>query len=316
MTVKLFYLIKRFGYNQLPNFFFKNNYLRLKKAEQQYDQQKINFRLNYYLKLNKQFNLSSEVTAAKNFKRSRGTDYYLDLKDFLHYFTPKTFFSYRFGDETTVPLTPTLVKARPINGDNNNSVLFKLNKKRHFKWVNDPYLFKEKKDLIVWRGGAYRPLRREFVEKFWNNPFCNIGQTNKPVENVPWQKEYLSIDEQLQYKFIFCPEGNDVATNLKWVMSSNSLCFMPKPKYETWFMEGTLQPGIHYVETNSDYSNLEELVLHYSRHPEEALQIIKNAHEYVDQFRDKDLEDLLCLKVLEKYIEQSGQENYSKFNIK
>ena len=41
-------------------------------------------------------------------------------------------------------------------------------------------------------------------------------------------------------------------------MSSNSLCFMPKPKYETWFMEGKLIPNHHYVLIEDDYSNLLE----------------------------------------------------------
>ena len=39
----------------------------------------------------------------------------------------------------------------------------------------------------------------------------------------------MPISEQLCYKFIFCIEGADTATNIKWVMSSNSLCVMPKP---------------------------------------------------------------------------------------
>ena len=50
----------------------------------------------------------------------------------------------------------------------------------------------------------------------------------------------MTINEQLHYKFILCSEGNDVASNLKWVMSSNSIAVMPKPKFETWFMEGIL----------------------------------------------------------------------------
>jgi len=68
----------------------------------------------------------------------------------------------------------------------------------------------------------------------------------------------MTIDEQLEYKFILSLEGNDVATNLKWIMSSNSLAFMPRPKYETWFMEGNLVPNHHYILIKDDYSDLEE----------------------------------------------------------
>ncbi len=96
------------------------------------------------------------------------------------------------------------------------------------------WFYSEKENKLVWRGGAYMPLRKRFVKLFYNHPKCNVGQTNSPSEDVPWQKPYMSLSEQLEYKFIFCPEGNDVATNLKWVMSSNSLCFMPRPTCETW----------------------------------------------------------------------------------
>jgi len=35
---------------------------------------------------------------------------------------------------------------------------------------------------------------------------------------------YLSIDQQRRLPLHRSLEGNDVATNLKWIMSSNSLC--------------------------------------------------------------------------------------------
>jgi len=124
---------------------------------------------------------------------------------------------------------------------------------------------------------------------------------------VPWQKPKMSLAKQLQYKFILCIEGNDVASNLKWVMSSNSIAFMVKPTYETWFMEGTLVPNHHYVLLKDDYSDLEEKIEYYSTHIDEALTIVKNANDYVTQFKDKKREDLISLLVLKKYFEKSGQ---------
>lgn len=313
MSIKLFYYIKRFGYNELPSFYFKRKFKRLKKYEAQCDQKELNDRLNYYFRFDHHFDIPKEAVLIKNYKRSKGTDYYLDLKDYLHYFSPETRFSYRFGDETKVNPFPTLTKARPIDGDNAYSVLFKLNKRRHFRWVSDPHAFADKQDAMVWRGGAYKKLRRDFVKLYWDHPLCNVGQTNKPKEDVPWQKNFLSINEQLKYKFIFCPEGNDVATNLKWAMSSNSLCFMPKPRYETWFMEGLLKTGVHYVEIANDFSDIKSKILYYSTHTNEAEQIIENAHRHVERFKDPYLEDLLCLKVLERYADLSGQANAMKF---
>lgn len=307
------YYVKNFAYNALPKSFFHWKFQQIKNLEKTLDPSIINTRLNYYFKRNATFELPENIPAIIDFKRTRGTGYYLDLKEFLHYFNAHVKFAYHFGDETHVNPHPTLFKARPIQGENSNSILFKLNKNRHFKWVDDPYLFSQKKDVLVWRGGAYKPLRRSFVQKFWDHPLCDVGQTNKPKENSPWQKEYLSVKQQLQYKFIFCPEGNDVATNLKWVMSSNSLCMMPKPRYETWFMEGTLLAGVHYVEIADDFSDLDKKIRFYTAHTDEAQQIINNANAYVKQFQNKDLEDYLCFKVLERYANRSGQSHVYRF---
>lgn len=308
------YYAKFFSYNALPKAFFRWNYSRLRKIEESTHQGILKKRLDYYFKIKTPFSIPKTIQEIQYFKRKQGTGYYLDLKEFLHYFKPNTKFAYHFGDETNINPFPTLIKARPINSDNKNSILFKLNKKRHFKWVEDSISFENKKNMIVWRGGAYRTLRKTFVKKFWNHPLCNIGQTNYPLEHHPWQKKFLSIKKQLKYKFIFCPEGNDVATNLKWVLSSNSLCMMPKPKFETWFMEGKLQAGVHYVEIEDNFNNLIEKIKYYLKHEEEAKKIIKNANQYVEQFKNKNLEDLLCLKVLEKYAMLSRQENSRLFS--
>ena len=314
MASKVVYYIKRFGFNLLPGFYFKRKYKQLKSIEKSANNDELNRRLNYYFKSSKTFEIPKSAISTRDFNRKgKKTNYYLDLKEFLHYFKPNAKFSFHFGDETHINTFPTLFKARPIHENNANSILFKLNKARHFKWVKDLQSFKDKKNILIWRGGAYQPIRKSFVKQFYNHPLFNVGQVNKPLENVPWQKDFISIKEQLKYKFIFCPEGNDVATNLKWVMSSNSLAIMPKPTKETWFMEGTLIAGTHYVEVKNDFSDLVEKVSYYSKNTKEAETIIKNAKEYTKQFLNKDFEDLLCLKVLEKYVEHSNQRDVLRF---
>ena len=162
--------------------------------------------------------------------------------------------------------------------------------------------------MLVWRGKCYVAHRQEFIKKFYDKSYCNVGQTNtKKEQAVPWQKEKMQLAKQLEYKFILAIEGNDVASNLKWVMSSNSIAFMTKPKYETWFMEGSLIPNYHYVLLKDDYSDLEEKIEYYSKNIEESLQIIKNANAYTEQFKDKEREDIISLLVLNKYFEKSNQ---------
>lgn len=313
--MKLFYYIKNIVRNRLPDSYFEHYYKKLKNFEKQCNKEELGKRLNYYFKLSEAFPVPEKAEAVKDFKRTKGSGYYFDLKEFYHYFKPETQFAYHFGDETHINPYPTLFKARPIKGNNTGSVVFKLNKVRHFRWVKDKKPFGDKKNMLVWRGAAYRELRRNFIGQFWDKPFCNVGQTNSPKENVPWQKDFLPVKEQLDYKFILCLEGNDVATNLKWAMSSNSLCVSPKMNYETWFMEGTLKDGVHYIEVKDDFSDLEEKISYFSdkKNQQEAEQIIRNAHEHVNKFTNKLFEDLLCLKVLEKYTHLSGQTNALKF---
>ena len=312
------YYSKAFIYNTLPYYFFHKKYRKIRYYEYRNYSNQLEERLNYYIKYNASFEsklLKTNSIENKRFKKtSSKTGYYLDLKEYLHYFSDHAFFSFHFGDQLHINPYPTLFKARPLITNNSNSILFKLNKYRHFRWVKDPYKFEEKKDKLIWRGSAYSYLRKNFVKNYWNHPLCDVGQFNKPFENVPWQlKNKTSIKEQLLFKFICCPEGKDVATNLKWVMSSNSLAVMPKPTCETWFMEGTLQAGQHYAEVKNDFSNLEQVIDYYLTYPNKAKEIIKEANKHTQQFRNPYLEDLLCFKVLECYFERSGQTNYLRF---
>ena len=185
--------MKAFGRNAFPSIYFKFLYKKIRAYEALCDINELDQRLAYYIKVKDYCKVPKAAVSVKNFKKTKGTFYYLDLKEFLHYFKPNISFAYHFGDETHINTYPTLFKARPIHGDNVNSVLFKLNKRRHFKWVNDKLQFSDKKDILVWRGKAKHPLRTNFVKKFWNHPLCNIGQIKKNHSNEPWMKEFLQL---------------------------------------------------------------------------------------------------------------------------
>ena len=277
------------------------------REARQGDAEEISGRVNYYNQISKPFQLDAgdkpfRFTLAKGCR-----NYYMDLHEYTRFFDPDLKLLHRFGDETLVPDRPTIVKARPIGGDNENSVLFNLNKIRHFVFGKDRTDFEEKIDKLVWRGRARQENRKRFLDRFHDHPRCDVGHAHRRHKDSPWSKGYLSINDQLKYKFILSLEGNDVASNLKWIMSSNSLCFMVRPRFETWFMEGRLIPGKHYVLHADDYSDLDEKMAHYSAHPGEAREIIRNAKAYVAPFMDRHRESLISLLVLQKYFELSGQ---------
>ena len=238
---------------------------------------------------------------------ARQRTYYFDTMQHLRYFNFKLKGSFLFGDITHVPDHPAFTKSRPIGEGNENSVVLKLDRFRHFLFIRDRKPFPEKRNLLVGRSHVSQPHRIKFLEMYFNHPLCNLGQINCNEHSHKWQVDRMTIHEHLDYKFILCLEGNDVATNLKWVMSSNSLAVMPRPSYESWFMEGTLIPNVHYVEIKRDFSDLDERLNYYIEHTGEALQIIENAHHYVRQFQNKRQEELISLLVMQKYFRQTGQ---------
>ncbi|QOI98905.1 MAG: lipopolysaccharide biosynthesis protein [Flammeovirgaceae bacterium] len=308
---KFLYYATGFARLLLPPQFFRLNLKNKLAQASEFDTDYIRFRTNYYNKLTVPVKLPETTPALTALKlKKKQKVYFFDTQEYLRYFTGQLKASFRFGDIREVPEIPSLLKSRPITDDNVNSVLLKLNKVRHFIYTNDKKPFASKKNMLVGRGGITRPHRIKFYEMYFSHPLCNIGQTNRWGKNDHWIKERLTIDEQLDYKFILCLEGNDVASNLKWVMSSNSLAVMPKPKFETWFMEGTLIPNHHYIQIKDDYSDLEERLTYYINHPEECLTIIHNANEYVAQFKNKKREDIISLLVLEKYFFKTGQLPY------
>ena len=43
---------------------------------------------------------------------------------------------------------------------------------------------------------------------------------------------------------------------------------------------------VDYIEIKDDYSDLEEKLEYYIKHTDEALEIIHNAHKFIDEFKD------------------------------
>jgi hypothetical protein len=289
----------------LPSLFFRLSANILLSQKYKYAEDSLKERVDYYCKINSQCSLSKQdTTQVKDFKKTGGSAYYFDLLKVIKCFPRQSRFKYINGDVTDVPDEPSFLKSRPIEGNNTNSVLLKLNAVRHYLFIEGDKPYEEKKDLLVWRGTGFRPNRRTLLSKHFYNDRCNVGRVDtqdKDPEQLSYVTPPMTISEQLEYKFILSLEGMDVATNLKWIMSSNSLCFTPKLVYETWFMEGKLQAGVHFVEVQDDFSDLDEKMDYYLANPQEAKNIISNASQWVEQFKDQKKERLISLLVAQKY---------------
>ncbi|QQT24222.1 glycosyl transferase family 90 [Sphingobacterium spiritivorum] len=294
---------------EIPLSFWYRSRLKSKfQAIPKFDSKALEDRVNYYNKLQQNTSLTSAAVAIAEFKiPEKIRVYYFDTKEYARYFDPLLKLQMIPGDVVDIPECPAIVKSRPIAGDNKNAVLLNLDKIRHFNFIQDDIAFGSKKDMLIGRFAAYQQHRKRFFELYFGNPLCDLGSVVMDNDHPEWYSKPISIQQHLDYKFILSLEGNDVATNLKWIMSSNSVAVMPLPKYETWFMEGRLIPDFHYIQIKDDYSDLEEKLHYYINHPQEAEKIIGNAHQYIQQFKNRKLEDLIALRVLEKYFEKTNQ---------
>lgn len=313
---KVGFYVRNFCLYAMPDFPYTYFLMRKFKRLSHEDRRDAEERADYYNKLPDgcfvgQF--SSVVLKDYKFpfaQKRKHSSYFFDLHETVRLFKHSLRIAYIFGDIDYEPDFPVLVKARPVTGCSSMSVICKLNKVRHFKFVKDNVPFIQKKDMLVFRNVVKKqPHRTRFIEKLCNSSLCDVGQINPDGcdLNPEYVRPFMPIEHQLQYKFIACIEGHDVATNLKWVMSSNSIAVMPKPKIESWFMEGKLIGGYHYIEIKDDYSDVEEKISYYSAHPEEAKSIITHAHDYVKQFMNEDKERYIQYLVVKKYFEKTSQ---------
>lgn len=288
-----------------PQALFRRNLQRVLEGIDRHGADRIAERLNYYNKMSRLYQTPADGSTVAGIPRAKSR-YYYDLKEHARYFPRHLRIEHLFGDIVHIPDLPSIVKSRPISDANEHSVVMKLNKFRHYQLFDDGTDFDHKKPMAVWRGGGRNPKRVALVQRYHNHPLCDIGRTTRKVVDHT-NKPFLSPAEQLKYRYIISIEGNDVATNLKWIMASQSLCLMPLSVYETWFMEGRLIAGLHFVQLRDDFADLEDKIMHYEKHPAEAREIIRNANAYVAQFADAPREKLLSLLVLYKYFALTGQ---------
>ena len=108
----------------------------------------------------------------------------------------------------------------------------------------------------------------------------------------------------LKYKFLLSLEGNDVATNLKWILLSNSVVLMAKPTKCSWFMEDMLIPFTHYVPLNDDCSNIEEMYNWCMDNLDKCKVISQNATSFMKKFLNDENEKYILNKVLKEYFDK------------
>jgi hypothetical protein len=218
---------------------------------------------------------------------------------------------------------PTFVKSRNILLKK-ESILLPLEElyipSYYIDILKDDIPFNKKLKNCVWRGAnsghffdknINRSSREYLILKYGKNDKYNIGLSYANYkysgkEPLPYNieefvKQKLSIKEQLNYMFVISVEGNDFATNLSWIMLSNSVPLMPVPYVETWKMEQKLIPYIHYVPLNNDFSDLDEKMEWCLANLDKCEEIAYMSKLYILQFFDKEKENNIINEVINIY---------------
>ena len=311
--------------NSLPCIFLINKYFNKSIFKDIWDQ-----RLKYLKDVKK---ISNKYTQPDNYYYTMNYEFDTYCKTFIDKIFEKSILIQTGDVHFNTPI-PIITKTRPISiNDSNekiNNVIFRLEINRHWfnpikEVIKNDILFNEKNNKIVWRGASNgflydetRPSRLALCKKYNenSNPMIDIGFVNN-YEDLNG-KGKLSIAEQLKSKFIISLEGGDVGTGLKWMLYSNSTVIMPKPTMEGWFMEGLLEPWVHYVPLKNDFSDLEEKYEWCLNNLEKCEEIATNGKKYMEQFLDEDTEKKIETLIIQKYNELveinliNEKNNYSK----
>jgi hypothetical protein len=222
----------------------------------------------------------------------------------------------------------TFAKNRHCNS--NSGILLRLfNYGRHWNGVYDKSQdipFDSKKNIVLWRGastGQGCETNKNYLPRFqllhrWcdKSSLINVGfsllvQRGKKEEYRKYLKGNCDKRTMLKHKYILSVEGNDKDTGLNWKLNSNSVVFMTKPKTSSWLMETKLVPNVHYILIKDDFSDLEQKVQWCNKNQQKCKEIIKNANNFMKQFKNDDFEKNLETKIMKYYFDNCKFEDDS-----
>lgn len=217
------------------------------------------------------------------------------------------------------PPYPVLTKTREIDNTESKGILAPLNYLRHFGSVDEVSKadrpWEKKKDNIIWRGATTGIRRKsgrkvdryDIVSRYFSKydfgftSYAGKWSKDNKKDISRYFKQPLHPLNQSEYKYILVIDGNDKSSSLSWILASNSIPIMPKPRFHSWLCEAFLLPNIHYVEIKDDYSDLEEKIQWCIKNDDVCESISKNGAMFMrDNFNrnvQKQSEELLINEI-------------------
>jgi len=97
------------------------------------------------------------------------------------------------------------------------------------------------------------------------------------IEQAGLMTDKVAPTEFLKYRYVLCPNGNDVPTNLYWVIKSNSVAFREDCDFEC-VPDFFLKPWVHYVPVSKGLGDLKEKFSYCEANLDVCERIIEQAN--------------------------------------
>ena len=108
----------------------------------------------------------------------------------------------------------------------------------------------------------------------------------------------------IKYTKIVSYEEKDVITNLKWILASNSVPVIPRPRAESWPTEDLLMTWKHYIPIEEDSSDLNEKIKYFELNLEKVNKIAINRKSFAQNFSNLRVEkEIQKSSITQAYIE-------------
>jgi len=221
---------------------------------------------------------------------------------------------FQCGDSPYTDYTwPVLVKIRDTKNKSSKGIIANLDSTRHlgdiFKITDIPWA--DKRDDWLWRGAdTGRGIRLDFVRQFYQQHDVGFSGYVQDALICPelYPKHLLKPkvppEHLLQCKYLPIIDGNDKSSSLGWILASNSLPLMPRPRYHSWLCEPWLEPGVHYVEVKRDFSDLVDKIQWCKDHDHECNVIADNGKKFMMQFTNPTQEEYIEKQIVTYINEQ------------
>jgi len=135
--------------------------------------------------------------------------------------------------------------------------------------------------LAAWnsraRAVAYSLAHPDFTDFRYGLPRQDLKALPAATRAASHIGSQVPRSKMLAHRYLFCPAGNDVASQLYWVIGTNSIAFKEETPYEV-VPDHFLKPWVHYVPVRPDLTDLRDKFDFCEANPDVCARIIEQAN--------------------------------------